>query len=92
MYLIDHPIPLGGPGHIMEINESKFIYCKYYCGFYQEGHWVLGMVECGTNNCVMVIVEDRLAENLLPIIQPTCSTRHLNHHRWLACLQPTAKP
>ena len=30
---------------------------------------MLGMVESGTNNCVMIIVEDRLAETLLPIIQ-----------------------
>ena len=67
--LIDHPIPLGGPGHVVEIDESKFMHRKYHRGVYREGHWVLGMVERGTNNCVMVVVEDRSAETLLPIIQ-----------------------
>ncbi|KAG1686597.1 hypothetical protein GQR58_008712 [Nymphon striatum] len=67
MCIIDHPILLGGPGKVVEMDESKFMHRE-------EGHWandwVLGMVERGTNNCAMVIVEEHgSAATRLPIIQ-----------------------
>ena len=67
-YLLDHPVVMGGPGRTVEIDESKFMHRKYHRGHYHEGHWVLGMVECETNVCVMVVVPDRTAATLLPII------------------------
>ncbi|KAG1660800.1 Protein SGT1 [Nymphon striatum] len=67
--IIDHPVTLGGEDKVVEIDESKFMHRKYHQGRFRDGHWVLGMVERGNNNCVMVIVPDRSAETLLPIIQ-----------------------
>ena len=67
-YLLDHLIRMGGPGSTVEIDESKFMHRKYHRGRYQEGHWVLGMIERGTNVCMMVAVEDRSAATLLQII------------------------
>ena len=67
-FLVDHPVQLGGPGRTVEIDESKFMHRKYHRGRYHEGHWVLGMVERGTNACMMLAVEDRSAATLLPLI------------------------
>ena len=68
MYCIDHPIQIGGPGVDVEIDESKFMHRKYHRGRYHEGHWVLGLIERSTNNCVMVPVNDRSERTLIPII------------------------
>ncbi len=67
-YFLDHPTIIGGPGTIVEIDESKFGRRKYNRGRYQDGHWVFGGVERGTANCFMVEVQDRTAATLLPII------------------------
>ena len=68
-YLIDHPIQLGGANITVEIDESKFMPRKYHRGAYREGHWILGIIERGINNCVLLPVEDRSAATLLPLIQ-----------------------
>ena len=68
MYCIDHPIKLAGNGRTVEIDESKFMHGKYHCGHWSEGRWVLGMIERATINCVLVPVEDRSTQTLLPII------------------------
>ena len=44
-YLLDHTVQMGGPGQTVEVDESKFMHCKYHHGHFCEGHWVLGMVE-----------------------------------------------
>ena len=68
-YFIDNPVMLGGPGKIVEINESKFGKRKYNQGRYKEGHWVFGAIERDSNDAFMVEVTDRSANALLPIIQ-----------------------
>ena len=68
-YFIDNPMMLGGPGKIVEIDESKFGKRKYNQGRYKEGHWVFGGIERDTNDAFMVEVADRSANTLLPIIQ-----------------------
>ena len=67
-YFIDHPTTIGGPGSIVEIDESKFGRRKYNRGRYVDGHWVFGGIERGTGDCFMVEVADRSASTLLPII------------------------
>ena len=59
-YLLDHPVMMDGPGRTDEVDDSKFMHWKYYHGCYCEGHWVLGMVECDTNMCMMVAVDAAL--------------------------------
>ena len=68
-YFLDHPIAIGGPGTIVEIDESKFGKRKYNRGRWVEGHWVFGGIERGTTHSFMAVVPDRSAATLLPIIQ-----------------------
>jgi len=60
---------LGGYGHIVEIDESKFGRRKYHRGHKVEGQWVFGGYERETGKCFMIPVENRTAETLLAIIK-----------------------
>ena len=68
-YFLDHPIAIGGPGKIVEIDESKFGKRKYNRGRGVDGHWVFGGIERGTTKSFMIVVADRSAATLIPIIQ-----------------------
>ncbi|XP_071051422.1 uncharacterized protein [Onthophagus taurus] len=67
-YLL-HPEILGGPGSIVEIDESQFGRRKYHRGHPVEGQWVIGGHERGTGRVFMEIVEERTADTLVPIIK-----------------------
>ena len=60
---------LGGPGKIVEIDESKFGKRKYNRGHLVEGQWVFGGVERENGNFFLVPVERRNRDTLIPIIQ-----------------------
>lgn len=60
---------IGGPGIVVEIDESKFGKRKYNRGKRVEGCWVFGGIERGTGRCFFTRVADRSAETLIPIIQ-----------------------
>lgn len=61
--------PLGGVGKNIEIDESKFGKRKYNRGKRVEGQWVFGLIERETGRVVLVPVERRNTETLLPIIK-----------------------
>ena len=71
--LIRNPVQLGGPGRIVQIDESLFAHKpKYHRGRAPQSEiWVFGMADCTSNPTVgfMQIVDRRNAETLLPIIQ-----------------------
>jgi hypothetical protein len=60
---------IGGPGKIVEIDESKFGKRKYYKGHQVEGQWVFGGLERGSGKCFLVPVETRDAETLMALIK-----------------------
>ena len=66
---------IGGPGCVVEIDESKIGRRKYNVGRMVEGHWILGMVEVGTEEAlgpfrIEICPENkRDADTLLPLIQ-----------------------
>ena len=79
---------MGGPGRTVEVDKSKFMYWIYHHDRYCEGHWVIGMVECNTNMCIMVAVEDCDAATLLPIIaQHVLPGTHIITDSWQAYYQ-----
>ena len=55
---------LGGNSAIVEISESKFMHQKYHCCHWNEGYWVLGLIECDTLNTILVPIEDWSAQTL----------------------------
>ena len=62
-------VKVGGPGKVVEIDESKFGKRKYYKGRRKDGVWVFGGIERDSKNCFLTTVEDRNADTLIPIIK-----------------------
>ncbi|XP_049302839.1 uncharacterized protein LOC125775847 isoform X2 [Bactrocera dorsalis] len=62
---------IGGPGKVVQIDESKFEKRKYNKGRRVEGHWVLGMIEDGSEDLRLEVCPDnvRSAEVLIPLIR-----------------------
>jgi len=67
--MIIRKVKLGGYGHTVEIDESKFGKRKHHRGHRVEGQWVFGGYERETGNCFMIPVENRTANTLLKIIK-----------------------
>ena len=68
-YLDGRFAPIGGPGKIVEIDESKFGKRKYNRGILRDGKWVFGGMERGSDNVFMEVVAAHDTATLLPIIQ-----------------------
>jgi len=61
---------IGGPGVVVEIDESKFGKVKYHRGHRVEGVWVFGMVErTPERRIVFVQVDDRKRETLESLLE-----------------------
>ncbi|KAI6656125.1 hypothetical protein LOD99_1458 [Oopsacas minuta] len=59
---------IGGPGEIVEIDESKFGHHKHSRGRLLSGQWVFGGVCRGTSDMFMIPVADRSASTLIPLV------------------------
>lgn len=74
-YEIDHyqnaAGKIGGLDKVVQIDESKFGKRKYNRGRQIEGHWVIGMIEDGSDDLRLEVCPDnsRTAEALVPLIQ-----------------------
>lgn len=60
---------IGGPGKIVEIDESKFGKRKFHKGRRVVGVWVFGGIERETKKCFFTTVADRTRDTLLSIIK-----------------------
>jgi len=63
--------PIGGPGKVVEIDESKFGKRKYNRGKRVDGCWVFRGIERDSHppKCFFSTVTDRSAQTLIPIIK-----------------------
>lgn len=62
-------IQLGGPGHIVQIDESLVARAKYHRGRNVPERWVFGMLDTSTKKGVILFVDARTREVLIPLIQ-----------------------
>lgn len=60
---------IGGPGHVVEIDESVVSRRKYHVGRMVKEKWVFGGIDTTTYLGFIQLVENRSAEVLLPVIQ-----------------------
>ena len=60
---------IGGPGKIIEIDESKFGRRKYNKGHHVDGQWVFGGIERETGRVFFSAVEKRDTPTLLKVIK-----------------------
>jgi hypothetical protein len=70
-YLVDNPTMLGGPGEIVEIDESKWSRkSKYQRGdkTSRDGPWIFGMIQRSNSKVYLFIVNRRTREELYPHI------------------------
>ena len=67
-YFLNNPDPIGGPGCIVEIDESVFCRRKYEVGRMIPQQWIFGGYEPGTKKGFLIPVENRDAATLIPII------------------------
>ena len=65
-WLIDHPIRLGGVGHVVQIDESLLARRKYNIGHQVNEQWIFD-VHAGIG--VIRLVQNRNRATLLPIIE-----------------------
>ena len=61
--------PIGGVGHIVEIDESLFGRRKNHRGRLVPQQWVLGGTDRHTRECFLIVVPRRDAATLIPIIR-----------------------
>lgn len=70
MVVLRDNVQIGGPGVVVEIDESKFGKRKHHKGHRVEGAWVFGGVELTPERKFFaVVVPDRTKKTLLPIIK-----------------------
>lgn len=67
--LFENREKLGGPGKVVQIDESKIGKRKYHRGHVVEGQWVFGGIEEESRKCFIVCVDDRSEATLLKHIQ-----------------------
>lgn len=80
---------IGGVGKIVQIDESKFGKRKYNKGRRVEGHWVLGLIEDGSDDLRLEVCPGnvRSAETLIPLIKKHVAEGSIIHtDSWRAYL------
>ena len=68
-WLTEHPFKIGGPGEIVEINESFMARWKYHCGQLIPERWIFDGYCCSSGRGFFQLVQNRTAETLLPLVQ-----------------------
>ncbi|GFO12876.1 hypothetical protein PoB_003938100 [Plakobranchus ocellatus] len=73
-HLVNHPYTIGGPGQIVELDESLIAKRKNNVGCVLEQRWVFGGVCPATGQGFLTHIPDKTAATMLPLI-----IRHIEH-------------
>lgn len=70
-HLLANPVSLGGPGRLVQIDESYFGGTRKYDRGrrVRDGFWVFGMIDVYTKKVAVFLVEDRTKETLVGLIE-----------------------
>lgn len=68
-WLANNPPQIGGPGIIVEIDESLVAKQKFHVGRPPVQRWVFGGIAPSTGRAFLQLVDDRSSDTLLPLIQ-----------------------
>ncbi|KYQ50243.1 hypothetical protein ALC60_10697, partial [Trachymyrmex zeteki] len=68
-WILDKQKPVGGNGHIVELDKAKVGKRKYNKGRIIEGQWVFGGIERNTKHIFILPVSNRSSSTLLSIIR-----------------------
>lgn len=85
--LIQQPIRLGGPGIVVQIDESVFVKAKYNIGhaMQRQQRWVFGIYDTITKQGYITFVNSRDEATLLPIIEQVVIPGSIIHSdQWAA--------
>ena len=67
-YFVRRPLRIGGPGHVVEIDESAFVQHKHNIGCVVTTHWVFGGHDNETHEGFLVPADQQAANTLLPVM------------------------
>ena len=56
-HFLRHPLKIGSPGKVVDIDEKLLTRKKYNRGRVKEKQWFPGNIERGTNKCFVFAVE-----------------------------------
>ena len=68
-YFIRHSLRIGGPGHVVEIDESAFVWQNHNVGHPVRTQWVFGGLDTETQDGFLIAVDRRDADTLLAVLQ-----------------------
>ena len=78
---------IGGPGTIIQVDESKFGRRKYNRGRRIDGHWVLGLIENNSEDFRLIVCPNNIRDAAThSYYQRARARRQWNKNRCMACL------
>ena len=88
--LFSHSEKIGGPGVIVEVDESMFGRLKYHRGNRVDGQWVFGGIEANTGKSFFIPVADRKESTLIPIVKDWMAGLGISFFRLKATLMKSS--
>ena len=91
-HLLRNPMQIGGPGRVVEIDKSVIARRKYHRAHRVSERWAFGGIDPESNLGFLVLVDDRSATTLLPLIQQFIAPGSIIYSDELAAYSGTTLP